>query len=382
MLRHTFARAAAAGVAALALIWGSAGGASAHAAQPGKSELSVHVRKITPKWHGAMPKGATKANALSADTDPTGCGDPWWWLEWTNETLRTSHCQDEQDTINLIRWVNRVPEIVGTAKVTISHLTMMSTTSLTWSEQVTVSKADLSGEARKTPITMSLLAFAKPNTTLHRTGQLAGAFTLSGTSQETGAIDYSSQVHKMQEVWDSTKYVYFADAVGFPLTIASSSGPEWRCDDVFWDKKTQKQHTKVPGCVLPFQAAYDASPVFVPSGMYGLKGIRQNIQTVQKNGVHIGRPFSGKPLHRTTDAQRANNYKAVCAGLKPPSPGLSCDEYPFASTAEGGTFFAPPNRGIAWVSVQEQRQQGGFLRAFYSQSRILPGDPFYVNVLA
>ncbi|MCQ4079776.1 hypothetical protein NGB36_04005 [Streptomyces sp. RB6PN25] len=76
MQRHTFTQAAAAGVAALALVGGSAGVASASTAHSVKRELSVHVRKIAPKWNGAIPKGATKADARPAYTDPTGCGDP------------------------------------------------------------------------------------------------------------------------------------------------------------------------------------------------------------------------------------------------------------------------------------------------------------------
>ncbi|MCQ4079777.1 NucA/NucB deoxyribonuclease domain-containing protein [Streptomyces sp. RB6PN25] len=283
--------------------------------------------------------------------------------------------------VDLIVIEDGVSEQVGQANFTAEHIMTLNTTSLTWSEQVTLSPAQLSGAAETSPITLTLLTFTKQNTVTKATGQLAGAFTLSGSSPETGTIDYSSRVNKMQDVTDATHYIYEGEAAGFttPITLGYD-GPTWRCDDMFWNK-AQTKRNKVPGCVLPQQAATDTS-MLIPSAMYSLPGIKENIQTVQENGVHVGRPFSGEPLHRTTEAQKDKNRGAVCDGLKPPTPGLSCDEYPFASTAEGGTFFAPPNRGIAWVPIAEQRKQGGILKSFYSQNRILPGDPFYFNVWA
>ncbi|WP_275820702.1 NucA/NucB deoxyribonuclease domain-containing protein [Streptantibioticus ferralitis] len=339
------------------------------------------MSKAASTWTGKAPRGATKANAKPGYTDPTGCNNPWWYL-LSNQWIRTTNCYTERFRIDLILITDGVPEQVGEADFTTRSVTTLNTTGLNWSESFTVSAANLYGEAQTTPISMSLLEFTKPNTQETATGGLSGPFTLSSTKPTSGTIEYSSKVNKMQAVWDATHYVLDGPPPpGFQDPIATGYvGPEWRCDDQFWSRNGRRRN-KAPGCVFPFQAATDAGILF-PSKMFGLPGIRQNIATVQQNGVHIGRPGYGVPLHRTTEAQKNANRAAVCDKLKPPSPGLSCDEYPFASTAEGGTFYAPPNRGIAWVPQAEQNQQGGYLSAFYSQNRILPGDPFYMNVFA
>ena len=59
---------------------------------------------------------------------------------------------------------------------------------------------------------------------------------------------------------------------------------------------------------------------------------------------------------------------------------MSCDEYPFAKTKEGAANAQKPNWGFAYVPVREQNNQGGYLRAFFMQERILDGDNFYVEV--
>jgi hypothetical protein len=52
----------------------------------------------------------------------------------------------------------------------------------------------------------------------------------------------------------------------------------------------------------------------------------------------------------------------------------SCDEYPFASTQEGGS-----TSRIAWVPLAENNTQGNTLIDFYRKSRVMTGDAFYVQ---
>jgi len=47
------------------------------------------------------------------------------------------------------------------------------------------------------------------------------------------------------------------------------------------------------------------------------------------------------------------------------------EEFPFASTAQGG-----PGAYLTQVSIDEQRAQGRLLSTFYRQNEIQPGDPF------
>ena len=99
---------------------------------------------------------------------------------------------------------------------------------------------------------------------------------------------------------------------------------------------------------------------------------------------HYGRYGSGHPRHRLVNQSQQNkNYRAVCARRvtgPPPKPHLSCDEYPFQSTREGGTTLSKKNWGWAWVPASEQNAQGGYIIGFYNANRVLNGDAFWVEV--
>jgi Deoxyribonuclease NucA/NucB len=83
---------------------------------------------------------------------------------------------------------------------------------------------------------------------------------------------------------------------------------------------------------------------------------------------------AGKPaiLHRLVPVPQ-DRRPGACRGWRGPD---SCDEYPFASTAEGG----PGKASIAGVPLREQRIQGGDLAGFYRRHRVGNGDRFVVVV--
>jgi hypothetical protein len=111
--------------------------------------------------------------------------------------------------------------------------------------------------------------------------------------------------------------------------------------------------------------------------------IAENIREVQASGHYgVRGNVPPLPLHRGDSAQIDPNRRAVCGGkvLPPQYKGMSCDEYPFASTQEGGTTLPPIVRDIAWVPVKEQKSQGGLINKFYVQNRVLVGDEFWVEV--
>jgi hypothetical protein len=78
-------------------------------------------------------------------------------------------------------------------------------------------------------------------------------------------------------------------------------------------------------------------------------------------------------LTRTTDKQQIKNNRALAtSGF---SGSGSPDEYPFASTMEGGT-----GAHVTGVPLAEQRIQGGTLSSFYRQNGIGHGGRFIVIV--
>ena len=82
--------------------------------------------------------------------------------------------------------------------------------------------------------------------------------------------------------------------------------------------------------------------------------------------LHRGEPGSGT----------ANRALACTAAIKAQLKPLSCDEYPHASSQEGGA-----NASTAGVPGGEQRIQGGTVNATYTVNNLQPGDEFLVVIL-
>ena len=86
----------------------------------------------------------------------------------------------------------------------------------------------------------------------------------------------------------------------------------------------------------------------------------------------------GKPqlLTRVGFAQRNLNRANALRGRGSAGPGLSWDEYPFASTAEGGT-----GASVMRVPQMENWRQGGIIGACYIIENINVGDKFWAVVI-
>jgi hypothetical protein len=78
-------------------------------------------------------------------------------------------------------------------------------------------------------------------------------------------------------------------------------------------------------------------------------------------------------LTRLTNEERIkSNRQAACGNFARPA-GYECDEYPFASTYEGGQ-----GASVAAAPPHEQRVQGGTISAFYR--KLQDGSQFTVSV--
>jgi hypothetical protein len=86
---------------------------------------------------------------------------------------------------------------------------------------------------------------------------------------------------------------------------------------------------------------------------------------------------AGKPfvLHKVNQTLAAANRAKACAGFQPSYQG-SCDEYPFASSAEGGAGAQTQE-----VPLREQRCQGGTLRRQYAAQQIVDGSEYAVIII-
>jgi hypothetical protein len=187
-------------------------------------------------------------------------------------------------------------------------------------------------------------------------------------------ISYTDNVKRKKAHSTASHYSWTYVKTGFPPINDSWNSIGYRCDDKFWFVAESRW---IPGCVIPRATA-------IMTTMRQLPAISANIRRIQTNGPgHYGQPGSGHPLHRLTNTrQRAKNRRDVCGRnvVGTPPKNKTCDEYPFASTTEGGTTLGTLDRGVAWVPETEQHQQGGLVIKSYREWRVLAGDAFYVAV--
>ncbi|AYO54072.1 NucA/NucB deoxyribonuclease domain-containing protein [Acinetobacter wuhouensis] len=176
--------------------------------------------------------------------------------------------------------------------------------------------------------------------------------------------------------------------------------PELRCD-----KNLAKGNTT--GCVF-YQA---------PAILKTIKGtdpdslVRQSVEHI-RDAQNIGLPgkfipqadsifpdSSAKPLRRLRDVAQINKNRrfstAICKagdatysddcqqpeGSEDEVKGCQCDEYPFASTYEGGGNNDSDQKvSVRMITGGDNSSAGGRLGAFYSNQRVIDGESFYINI--
>ncbi|MGA4867289.1 NucA/NucB deoxyribonuclease domain-containing protein [Streptomyces lavendulocolor] len=276
---------------------------------------------------------------------------------------RFEACAVADATVTLLR--NGRP--VGNAKFKITNRMTLQHKKLKWSEATSISKATLvNASGIRASLAVSCAGKCKA------TSSFPVGRTL-GSSAINGSVGYTSSVQKNKHDATAAKYTFTFTKPGFTPGVISYSSLKFRCDDTFWNKANTAR-TLSPGCVFP-------SFTSTMTTMQSLPGISQNIKNVQSRGRKLGAPGGAVIRREAREAKIQANRNAVCpSSQRPPSPGLSCDEYPFASTLEGGVNVPANSRGTAWVPIDEQRKQGGRIQTFHKKERILHGDGFWVKV--
>lgn len=142
--------------------------------------------------------------------------------------------------------------------------------------------------------------------------------------------------------------------------------PRWRCDNTI--------NGRLAGCVSP---AYASTIDFNTQANPLVDPVARHMQDAQNSlAGHPGDAAYGHPLHRLTDQTKINaNRSAACGSSPPEGPFTYCDEYPFASTYEGGA-----GASTRMVPSSANDSQGGILGGGYGRFRILDNDPYYVSI--
>ena len=256
---------------------------------------------------------------------------------------------------------NRTP--VGSASFTVTHSLQLNPRGRDYTEHVSIGGVHLVGEAGG--IHVALADGCGITCTPTGNNFPVGETLRSGLH---GTLTFHDSIGMGRKQALTNHYTWLFVKAGFTTGSVTYDTPiSYRCDFMI---------SSVPGCVFP---------EFIPvmTSMLRLPHIAANIRRIQARGLHLGKLGDGHPLHRNANvAQQNRNRRAVCGRrvVGPPPPGKSCDEYPFASTKEGGTAVPANSRGTAFVPTHEQDSQRGFISSFYQRNRILDGDAFWVFV--
>jgi hypothetical protein len=109
---------------------------------------------------------------------------------------------------------------------------------------------------------------------------------------------------------------------------------------------------------------------------------RKKRNTPEPNAIdaHAGsKKLGGNELTRVTDKSAIRRHRRAICPYKKRDNGRSCDEYPFASTAQGG-INAVDAEVDKTQNVNVGRELGSFHTGFYTKYRIMDGDKFWVYV--
>ncbi|WP_245553542.1 NucA/NucB deoxyribonuclease domain-containing protein [Nocardia veterana] len=179
-----------------------------------------------------------------------------------------------------------------------------------------------------------------------------------------------------------------------PVTTKAGVSPVIRCDQI--------GNRNTSGCIVA-----GAEPI-LDMTTRNVPALAGHIGYAQASGLP-GAP-NGTPLTRTTnDAQIQNNRNISCNRVPRPRPaGQQCDEYPFASTNQGGgangpartyqgacatgmpsswvvtlpvpvTFWNAEGISMCMMPGRDNMRGGGITGWFYVKNRVLDGDTFYVK---
>lgn len=354
--------------------------------------------RITPKAKtcGAVKDGtqvcvrpaAPSANRPSAPSAREVVDFPDWCTQSAGDVyaLRTSACQITGLTLTTYRITNGVTTVTGEANMDVWQYSFSSVDLANWGHQIGVASWAGRGDALKANVTGSATA--------------AGQCTSNGSSFPSQPITPFLTLREGESYATTTATALGAigtctttrnltfNTAGYNPATASESMNEIRCDNATGANGFRPARV---GCVVPWYAdtAYYSQSSY-PS-------LTSHVARAQASGLP-GTAFA-TPLWRTSDASIINSNRNLACGDAPSLTGLSCDEYPLASTynglAFGGTrrsfegcqINAPQATGLTgasacMITASENNAQGGLMAKFYYDSRVLEADPYLIAISA
>ncbi|MFF9157469.1 NucA/NucB deoxyribonuclease domain-containing protein [Streptomyces sp. NPDC014846] len=276
---------------------------------------------------------------------------------------RYSECEWITIHVDVVKIVRGQPVLQGTADFDVKHQMTLKAKSINWSEKFDISKAKTTRAGKGLHVNIAASSKSGTKAKVH----FDQGRTLD--SKSSGSVDYKTDPIKKGKVNAKTKttYKYTFTKAGYERGTVSYDSAVYRCDNYYGTS----------GCAIP-ESATGVPMINQPLIAFGIKQLRNR-------GGHYGDPYGGKPLHwMINDKQKKKNRSAVCP-KKPPADmeragRTSCDEYPFASTYEGGTHLPAKQRTITWVGPRENDSQGATITNWRRAWHVMDHDPFFVII--
>lgn len=228
--------------------------------------------------------------------------------------------------------------------------------------------------------------------------------TSGGANTQTIAIpmNWDNAAGKIVYSNIDVKLLYTTDGSA-PIETEDGSGDTYKLDTRFgnWSLRCDIDQLRATwkGCVFPM-AAPVWNPVKDVSTQYARGHIahvfatmpeirgRFKLATGQRSQAAAGGQF--EPLIRTSQERiRENRAAAVSrcsATVQPPAPycaaGMTCDcdEYPPASSEEGGYGRPYTDYSVRKILSSDNQKAGSQMGAMYAKERVLVGDNFWIKV--
>lgn len=345
-------------------------------------------------WSAANDPRSTDQRSRLIDPQPQPDWDipinfPQWCgsAEMPSDQLvtRTQYCNVDFIFVTLSRYRNGTWVETGTAYLGAMTYTYTSTTLNNWSSSLSIFLVSATGSG------VGLKAFGLPDCSDTCTvgNHTFPQQSVLPTQSARGIAFLSMDPERGQAVTTNVNWNIRIDSASGASggTAYLTDRARVRCDDMVAGKRS--------GCVIADS---------VPEVMYDAAVVDEfaaHVTAAQESNLPGSRQ-SRNPLSRMTDAKAADsNRTSVCKRSFVRPPGKTCDEYPFASTYEGGISEFDPGRTFEFCSISEyptgvtdwygasacmidgpqNAAAGRFLRAkLYTPYRMLDADQFYVGV--
>ena len=355
-------------------------------AKPKATTCKTRCVRVGPAPAPAVTSASVRKLAKSAAAADTGFVA---WPDWCDTNVnqgifydRTEACESLGITLQTINIVDDEEIVVGEIVLVFVSYSYLSTTSASWVHEVQTQALSAWGDATLAAVTAVAESDfgCRPQgytfnggamLPLHTARQGVADFTAASTA--TGSVGYCTTEWSL--IFDVPTYNFWE--LDLPTV-------QVRCDNATGG-------TSSPGCVFP---DYPAALIYSISAHPSLA---LHVFEAQQSGLPGG--SYDAPLSRNTDEILNDANREEACGDALTIAGLSCDEYPPASSQQGlafeegagrrtseGCYFddlpinqtGPYGVSVCMIEEGDQDAQGGLNSQFYRANRVLDGDPFVI----